>query len=62
VEGDCPTLEILTAMVDNNLMPEERDQVEAHLTECATCLDVVAFVMKHKPLKPDQDPLFADKQ
>jgi hypothetical protein len=58
VERDCPTLEILAALVDNNLMPEERDQVEAHLTECDICLDIVAFVMKHKPLGDDQASSF----
>jgi hypothetical protein len=62
VGRDCPTLEILAALVDNNLMAEEREQIEAHLTDCNTCLDVVAFIMKHKPLGSDRTPSFVYKR
>lgn len=60
VASKCPTLETLAALVDNGLMEEERQEVEIHLVECRTCLDIVAFAMKMRLVEIDSIPPKSD--
>jgi predicted anti-sigma-YlaC factor YlaD len=47
----CPTDEDLAAFVDG--WPYDRPRIEAHLVRCATCRDIVVFVVRMKEMFPD---------
>jgi hypothetical protein len=42
--GVCPDAAILAAYADNGLSPAEREQVEAHSADCASCLQHLALL------------------
>jgi anti-sigma factor RsiW len=42
----CPEENMLGAYIEHNLLPEEQQQVEAHLVECRRCRKMIAAVIK----------------
>jgi anti-sigma factor ChrR (cupin superfamily) len=52
----CPDAELLAAYADENVTPEERQMIDAHLVCCDQCAEVVAFAIACKSLIPDSTP------
>jgi anti-sigma factor RsiW len=42
----CPAEEVIAAYVNHQATPEERRLVEAHLTHCDECGELVAFLVR----------------
>lgn len=42
----CPTEEVIAAYLNRNATPEERRLIEAHLTECKECGELIAFLVR----------------
>jgi Putative zinc-finger len=51
--GSCPEENTLAAFVSHNLTPAEMAEVEAHLSRCGDCCEVVAFVVRCGADLPD---------
>jgi anti-sigma factor RsiW len=49
----CPDEGMLGAYTESNLLPEEKEAVEAHLAECRRCREVIAFVIRTRAVVPD---------
>ena len=45
----CPDDNDLVAYLDDNVSPDERAYLEAHLAGCATCRDLVVFAFSTDP-------------
>lgn len=43
---DCPDCEALAAYVDHGLEKRERTKLEQHIASCATCIAVIAGVIR----------------
>lgn len=53
MKDDCPSIEHLSAYIDQNVTAEEREAIEAHLVECAICRKTVALTIKSQIAAPD---------
>ena len=42
----CPSEEVIAAYVNHNATPEERRRVEAHLSECDECSELIVFLVR----------------
>ena len=51
--GPCPEDGLLGAYIENNLLPEEKRQIEAHLVECRLCRELIAAVITSMAAVPD---------
>ena len=49
----CPESKTLGAYIDHNLLPQQQQQMEAHLLECRLCRELIAAVIKTKATVPD---------
>lgn len=50
---DCPPIELLSVYIDQNLAPDQRTSIEAHLVECPICRKAVAVAIKSQRTVPD---------
>ena len=57
----CPDIGLLAAYVDENVTADEQRLVDAHLSDCERCLDLVACVIASKIVVPDSDPSQKDE-
>ena len=49
----CPRDELLGAYIEHNLLPEQQQQLEAHLLECRLCRERIARVIATMATVPD---------
>jgi len=53
---DCISIELLSAYIDQNLAPDQRTSIEAHLVKCKHCRKTLTLAIKSQHAVPDPIP------